>query len=677
MKEIETLERGLANLRHPALLERGELQLALDAEYIPGDIGLTVAAGREKLGTAADPVNPEPIKHAQFIEWDAPLAGDPRLREIAYVSPLTPTALSTVPAKALANDPAFDSPSTFGNVEWGPSPMRAVYQGGEWFFLTGHALTNQYLTRRFVPSGGAPALQTHGMRANKVPVRARTGPAGTGTFPKANYAYWFTWYRPGYDLEGEFIPDDPTYNFTDYPLPTGLGTADVYASAASTNASIRVIANKSAVDGNKPAWATHLRLYRAQSDYNLNWNTNTRSPYFPFGFLLLEIEYTALTTVIDAGLPTEAYVLYDDNFGVTYDALGFRPPYPYITVDGTPFSWKVMPPRASTGCIYEESLVMNDMDDRQSIVYSVENDPFGFPLPYRLRFDTSAYDEVLRVETVGRTLVVGLRESVWRVNWLPRDTDSGFDKGVVKEQIAGAKGLVNAQAACTFDHPDLGPLFAWCARDGLYITDGDRVVWVTAGIDWKKLVSNVTSTVVLNNPDRKRLEVGVQTGDSGVDAWLYVTYDNGTRITGPVRRPGEVHAFALGVLEDGSQGILSTDQKGRLYYEGRGTTDASTGQTMALAVKTREVYSAGMSEVFEATRLFLHSDGPGNVGASYALEGGGVSATRTIGPDTADPLSTKIKPMRGERMTVTITGVGEGERVNFVGWDWDPQDVER
>ena len=101
------------------------------------------------------------------------------------------------------------------------------------------------------------------------------------------------------------------------------------------------------------------------------------------------------------------------------------------------------PPIATTGDVFENSLVLNDVDNPRRVAYSFTDQVDAFPATHLFIFDTKEHDEVRVIRTLGETgVVVLLRDSAWRINTLPTPDDSAFSPERVRSEIDGAYGCV-------------------------------------------------------------------------------------------------------------------------------------------------------------------------------------------------------------------------------------------
>jgi len=276
------------------------------------------------------------------------------------------------------------------------------------------------------------------------------------------------------------------------------------------------------------------------------------------------------------------------------------------------------PPVATTGDMFEGQMVLNDTQDQSIIRYSLPEYIESFPSIYFLNFETKVQDFVTCIRRLGNKLIVGLKQQIYRINYLPRETDAEFDRGRAYEAISETEGIVGTQASCLFS-PDGGALLlAYISHAGPRYTDGFQSFSLTDDLDWGATVRLPVSGTAANYLQNCILvNYGILQ-----QIWLYYTppgqttntkalvfhYNkahrkgNGTyKVTGPIA----VAAMAATTGRIGGNEILLSGQSGGFtYVEDRGYTDASGG-TLAFAVKTREIYSAGVGRTATVENLFI------------------------------------------------------------------------
>lgn len=188
-------------------------------------------------------------------------------------------------------------------------------------------------------------------------------------------------------------------------------------------------------------------------------------------------------------------------------------PYPAVVV--SPFGFTIsagrggQPPKATTGDIFQDSLLTNDVTDSSVARYSFPSRIDAFPAPYFLNFDTREQDEITFIRTVGNIAIIGLKHQIYRVNYLPRDTDSEFERGRAVEIIEHAHGIANRSAATVFTLPGAGQMLAYVNNYGIFMTDGYRVRPLVTDLDWwgTMNIADIATAKFINNTELQVLEL--------------------------------------------------------------------------------------------------------------------------------------------------------------------------
>jgi hypothetical protein len=155
-------------------------------------------------------------------------------------------------------------------------------------------------------------------------------------------------------------------------------------------------------------------------------------------------------------------------------------------------------PTASTGDVFQGSLVLNDVTSPSLIRYSLPNAPESFPKPYFIKFDSKNKDIVTYIRRIGQILIVGMRDSIKRINYLPTEVDTDFGRGIAHEDIVIDEGVVGPLAGTLFDIPGVGTVLGFISYNGFHITEGISVRPFNLDIDFKNLVkTEALSTSIL------------------------------------------------------------------------------------------------------------------------------------------------------------------------------------
>lgn len=342
------------------------------------------------------------------------------------------------------------------------------------------------------------------------------------------------------------------------------------------------------------------------------------------------------------------------------------------------------PPNASTGDLYEDSLVVNDVSNPSIIRYSFPGEPEAFPPSYFLDFETRDNDTVTLVKVVNSKLVVGLGNSIWRVNYLPSERDSSFDRGKAVAPISRTYGVVNPMCACVFSMDSETELLAFVSDSGIHVTDGYSFKTLTEGLNWRNVIAVSGSTSVpidlINDRERQELVFHYRNDDNGAESYLalHLSYAQEHRASGLLKVSGPVHMRNFLSSQRGnlkSAWPVQRDTGATNVYLGYGgATAAGAGQVYRetgsdlpaqdprLAFITRRMYQAGFANEWRLNELYGYAgsyDGAPTI--SYT-----VLNTKT--DDTGETtLSSKSKTLAGQKLHHVQFALGlEGARVSAV-----------
>lgn len=284
------------------------------------------------------------------------------------------------------------------------------------------------------------------------------------------------------------------------------------------------------------------------------------------------------------------------------------------------------PPVATTGDIFDSQLVLNDLGDRSLIKFSLPDAIEYFPPVYFINFESKHTDIVTNIGRLGNILIVGMQNAVYRVNYLPRDSDSEFDRGRCYEPASENQGIVGTHAATNFTIPSIGIMRAFVSYAGLHVTDGFRVETWSDDIDWPALVSTpatasgvdyIQNCIVVDYPVLYQLwlyytPVGGTTNTKALVFHYHPTQvkENGKpKITGPISVQGG--AATLGKVS-GMPVLLTGGHTsaglGWVFVEDRGYVDNSVTaapNVEGFAIRTREMYLNGLGRTATLNTLFV------------------------------------------------------------------------
>jgi len=183
-----------------------------------------------------------------------------------------------------------------------------------------------------------------------------------------------------------------------------------------------------------------------------------------------------------------------DGFSPKYLGANYRTVTYRSQVGTTVVDSAALPPPvgASTGAVYRGQNVMNSRVARNGIFYSQTGFPEYFPKPYFMTFDSPKKDIVTNIKRVGSVLIVGLRDNIQRVNYLPTELDTDGQGGLAFEPVATDHGITGPLAACVVDIPNLGTVLVYTSFKGIHYTDGIRPRFLNTDLNWLKTVKAST-----------------------------------------------------------------------------------------------------------------------------------------------------------------------------------------
>jgi len=658
---LEPLHRGLHTSRDRAFLPEGALVRASNARYKPGDFAIWQAEGREQVAGGGHGQT-VPLVQAVSLSWDPEQStGSGVLGEreqIFYLSYGSDVVWRTIPAKSDAADPAMlavnsqgHTPTSLGPM--GPEFLEAVAFENKHFLVTGG--TGFFFER----TAAAQTLRRHGLPSVSLLTYVKREVAGNSiTITKGIHTFWITWYDSVADVEGT----------ADYP-DTRDGTSDGYRTGYVSepytrvdNVQWRFRWVKSAFDAAKPAGADYIRIYKslASGQPATIGLPKAKDIAYPIGYQIAQVHIASQLSTETYGGTTYYYKTQDGGDEPNLTAL---PSFPIVVVsiagEQASAGRNGEPPAATSADVFEDSLVMNDVNDKRKVRFSYTLEPHAFPSPFYINFETKTQDEIIGVRALGQRLGVVLKNSIWRVNWLPNQGDADFARGRVKDVVCEDFGADSPRAFAKFDMPGMGPMLAFANSTGVYTTDLYTWRGITNHIDF----TGIYDPILVNNPDAWRLELYYRAqGEVFRTKALYLHYhtshltDGDMAVTGPIDRPGGVVAAIPVRLEGGKRIVVTADRFGSFYYDGRGYADEAPGSpTLIMDVESREIYPAGMTGEIHTRSLIGHlrpSDaGEGTYVMSMLVHPGEVLKTETI--------------TRGARALKLATGVARGESVSL------------
>lgn len=335
------------------------------------------------------------------------------------------------------------------------------------------------------------------------------------------------------------------------------------------------------------------------TDFNANANFGVRLGYLGTGSTQISVDYIRVL-VYTVGTSAGTQV----SMGTFFPTIA-------ISVAGltSVIGSHGPPPIATTAEVFEDQLVMNNITDPSKIHYSLPTQPDYVPALYFINFETKQTDEVTLVKRLGDKLLTGMKTQVFRVNYLPREGDAEFDRGRCYETISEGQGIVGNQAATTFTTPGGPLLMAFVSYSGLHVTDGFQTDTVSDDLDWENTVSIPTAAsptdylkncILVDYPLQYWLLLYyTPTGaTSNTKALVFHYHPSHRKPNGKFKITGPITVSALSATigrVSNSPALLTGQSGGFVYVEDRGFTH-NAGGTLAIDVRSREMYPWGMTE---------------------------------------------------------------------------------
>lgn len=573
----------------------GELLLAQDAMYKIGDPGIWKVPGRVAFNATAEA---NAIIQCEFLEYDGT---DPDLF-IALIKEGLTIRWSTAGASGTWADLEMPNETSRGTYTFTTSPttMDVVHYNNVHYVLLGMTTFNTldadtsagYTTSIAAQNLAIPAtsartafenadgsITLHGMRENQESHTVTDTGTGTGftLTSGVDVIYWIEERVKSGTTVVKRSPSTSTYAVT----LTGDGTL------------VKPVFNRVGPITNPEA--THWAVMATAA-----------AGSFPTGAEIGEVDITE-TTLEDTRTGTDPAI----PGGAVYET-------DIATIAGITSSvskWGT-PPIATTGDVFEDSIVTNDIWDPRAVRYSFPDEPHAFPAHNRIPFETKAHDEVVYIRRIGNVIVAVLRYSAWRINTLPRSDDSAFDIERAKDEIEGAHGIVSARAGTTFSF-GRGMRIACVTQYGIEITDGARWDVLTDDMDWENEVevSQLGKCILRNNPRYWRLEFYYpKKGNQKNDSIAYLHYhpshakttqagDFRAKVTWPIH--GEAECAMLARLDDGAA-MFTGHRTGVLYRENFGLSDGSNSGGIDFQVRTGDVALNDAASESEIIQMMTH-----------------------------------------------------------------------
>ncbi len=375
---------------------------------------------------------------------------------------------------------------------------------------------------------------------------------------------------------------------------------------------------------------------------------SSTDPWFQSGGLVDSDFGTRFMAVLNTGKLSGAPTVFVDyvkvtvTYAATFDSVV---PFPTVVYTFGDIAAQVgkngPPPSSSTGDLYEDCLVVNDVSNPSMIRWSYPGDPEAFPATYFLDVETADNDIVRCIKVVNSRCCVWLDGSCYRMNYLPSERDASFDRGKAVEVISGQYGAVSPTCVALFSTDQGRERAAFVSHKGIFATDGYSLEEFTGGLDWRTIISTTaTSTPIclVNDPEKQVLTFFYRNDTDATETYLALELcyasdhliDGRPKVSGPyvtrnynsaaggtyasldsawvVPRSSGSHSLYLGY-----GGTATAAGAGQVYIES-GTTLPTDNPTMRW--KTRELYLAGHGNEWRADQLHFYVGG--NSGAVTA-----------------------------------------------------------
>lgn len=295
------------------------------------------------------------------------------------------------------------------------------------------------------------------------------------------------------------------------------------------------------------------------------------------------------------------------------------------------------PPVASTGCIFEDTLVCNDAAHPSYIWWGVPGNLHAVPSIYFNDFETPRNDAVTCLMSVGARVAVGLETALWRINYLPTEDDATFSRGQGRafDEVDPSFGIVGPMAATTFVGGDGRVMLAFLSQDGLRVSDLFSTTSACDDVNWRTLLTPITALnkcVLVNYPRNYTLRLYYPAGDytyliNFIDFLYHPTHlKNGKMkavgpvtcgtastagVTGAVCAPALHTGYSWSVVEGWAGSSGSGGQK--LWR--RVDPGTATATAAAPIITTRDMFLAGFGNEWKIKDSWL----VGGVGASVPI----------------------------------------------------------
>lgn len=330
----------------------------------------------------------------------------------------------------------------------------------------------------------------------------------------------------------------------------------------------------------------------------------------PIGWLVAEVAI-GTTTYDDTGL-TDANLVLND-------------PYRIVSPNGIPESMDVDPQPLGLSSIttFEGSLVGVVTDG--GIAWTPAGEPHSWPVSYRINMPTELGGHETCVRKCGESVYCATKHELFRINYLPDESDNVFSPDIAIEHVANY-GTPSNRGMCRFTAWGGSPVLFVGSLQGPMLCTGRFVDRAVRNIDWSGTVdlSLLSFCKAVDNPDEFCVDFFFRDDPDDATSWklLKFYYDSDrTEVsrsgplpdmawTGPHEVPGP-GCYAVGASGPKKFTAGHAGAVGKVYLEGQGTSDAAllvdASGTINFRLRTQRPYPAGIGGEARADRLFVHS----------------------------------------------------------------------
>jgi len=343
------------------------------------------------------------------------------------------------------------------------------------------------------------------------------------------------------------------------------------------------------------------------------------------------------------------------------------------------------PPKASMGCVFEGSLMTDDIDHPGKVCYSIPGSPDYMPTDIYF-IDLPANEALSFMGTVNNRSVVATMGGLWRVNYLPNEDDASFSRGRAFERYSDTVGIINPSCGCLFTNAAGQQELAFVDTNGIFATNAYSVRKLSTDLRWvgptgsvfsNSLGGNIKNLVValINDPRTQTLRMVMTSGTvyAGSYAAKHIKQDGSlkwTRMSAKYTDPGSfIHnptaaicfrkVSGAWVVLYGQDALLGTGG-GCVVRED--STDTSTFHTLLdtgtlPAFTTRDIYLNGPGGEAEINAIIINGIDR-ETGSSTKNIDASTTFTQKRANAAQDATSTGVIPGGVSTSPLAETGVG-------------------